>query len=191
MVSINYDSDKGEEKRRGSIPKLDPNRYEASKQALQAAMMGRYSARKILKPKPVRKKPAEGITAVKKRALKKVYKAQHNLELKEYNKKKYLAYSIIYEAFEFNDTTIITRSAYIKNCELEVIDPTAIRLLAKIDEIYKTKESLHLSKSKKGYSSMIVRPREDLLEFLQRFDVTILDMTNCNQPPTDEANCIV
>jgi hypothetical protein len=143
-----------------------------------------------MKPKLVHKKPAEGITAAKKRALKKVYKAQQNLELKEYNKKKDLAYSIIYKACEFNATTKITRSACIKNCELEVIDPTAIGLPAKIDEIYKTKESLNLSKAKKGYDSIMVCPREDILKFLQRFDVTILDMTNCNQPPTDEANCL-
>jgi hypothetical protein len=40
MVAIDYDSDRGDEKRRGSIPKLDPHKYEASKKAFQAAMMG-------------------------------------------------------------------------------------------------------------------------------------------------------
>jgi hypothetical protein len=91
-----------------------------------------------------------------------VFKAQYNLELKEYNKKKDLAYSIIYEACEKNATTIITRSAYIKNCELEDIKPIAIGLLAKMDEIYKMKESLTLSKAKKNYDSIMVRQEEDL-----------------------------
>jgi hypothetical protein len=73
MVAIDYDSEGGGgDKRSGSIPKLDPTRYEPSREALKAFMMGRYSAQEGLKPKPVRKKPAEGITAVKKRALKKV-----------------------------------------------------------------------------------------------------------------------
>jgi hypothetical protein len=190
MAAVDYDSDRGGEKRSGSIPKLDPNRYEASLQALKAFMMGRYSAHEGLKPKPVRKKPAEGITAVKRRALKKEYKIQHNLDLREYNKKKNMAYSIIYKACKKNATTIISRSAYIKNCEIEVIDPTAIGLLTKFDEIYKTKESLNLSKAKKSNDCIMVRPHEDLLEFLQRFDVTILGMTNCSQPPTDEVNCL-
>jgi hypothetical protein len=132
MLVIDYDSgDKGEgEKRRGSIPKLDPNRYEASKQALQVAMMGRYSSHEGLKPKLVRKQPVEGITAaaVKKRALKKVYKIQHNLELKDYNNKNDLAYSIIYEACEFNATTIITRSddIHTKKISLERLDVLSI-----------------------------------------------------------------
>jgi hypothetical protein len=105
--------------------------------------------------------------------------------LKEYNKKKDLAYSIIYEACEFNAATKITRSAYIKNCELEVIDPTAIGLLAKMDEIYKTKESLNLSKAKKGreskYLSTLVRLREYLL-FL-RVEKLISRQSKCSVIP--------
>jgi hypothetical protein len=92
-----------------------------------------------------------------------VYKAQYNIELREYNKKKDLALSIIYEACEKNATTIITISAYIKNCELDDIEPSAIGLLAKIDKSYKMKESLNLSKAKNNYDSIIVREQEDLL----------------------------
>jgi hypothetical protein len=73
-------------------------------------MMCRSSAHAGLKPKPVRRKPTDNFISAKKRSLNKVYKAQYNIELREFNKKKDLAYSIIYEACKKNATSRIARS---------------------------------------------------------------------------------
>jgi hypothetical protein len=62
--------------------------------------------------------------------------------------------------------------------------------MAKMEVIYKIKESMGLSKAKKGYDFIHVRKKEDLFEFAQRLDMVILEMINCNQPLTDEANCL-
>jgi hypothetical protein len=58
-----------EMRKKGSISKLDPNRYEALKQALYAAMIGRSSAHARRKPQPVRRNAADYLTAAKKKAL--------------------------------------------------------------------------------------------------------------------------
>jgi hypothetical protein len=49
---------------------------------------------------------------------------------------------------------------------------------------------MSLSKAKRAYDFIQVKMKEDLLEFAQRLDVAILEMTNCSQPSTDAANCL-
>jgi hypothetical protein len=138
---------------------FDPTKFKALKEGLIAFMMGRNSSHTdvyALLP-PTRKQVPPTTNRVKKKALKKEYKIAYKIAFTNYIKKKDLAYSIVYEACAKNATTIITKSAYIKNCLIKKTASMAIGPLEKTKEVCTIKDEMGLSTALNAYDTMQVR----------------------------------